>query len=220
MRGIPVVSSLRTRAYLRTPLQGYPQKIIPPIDKWQRITWIGFYPKKNDKRLMPFVLETKLMNISILCAQDAYLELYPQSKIPADTKWSDQGKPLEEALSNEGNLGLLLGPKSDIMDVDLDCLEAKALADLILPKALAQFDRGTADSGHYLYRATSFGPTKKFNANGPKSTLVELRGDGAQTMIPPSIHPNGESSNFTEFNPDALEFEYSELLKAVSFLGA
>ena len=67
------------------------------------------------------------MNISILCAQDAYLELYPQSKIPADTNWPDQGKSLEEALSNEGNLGLLLGPKSDVMDVDLDCLEAKAL---------------------------------------------------------------------------------------------
>ena len=160
------------------------------------------------------------MNISVLCAQDAYLELYPQSKIPADTNWPDQGKSLEEALSNEGNLGLLLGPKSDVMDVDLDCLEAKALADLILPKPIAQFDRGTADSGHYLYRATSFGPTKKFNANGPKSTLVELRGDGAQTMIPPSIHPNGECLNFTEFNPDALEVEYSELLKAVSFLGA
>jgi putative DNA primase/helicase len=80
------------------------------------------------------------MNISILCAQDAYLELYPQSKIPADTNWPDQGKSLEEALSNEGNLGLLLGPKSDVMDVDLDCLEAKALADLILPKPHAQFD--------------------------------------------------------------------------------
>ena len=53
---------------------------------------------------MPFVLDTNFMNISILCAQDAYLELYPQSKIPADTKWSDQGKSLEEALSNEGNL--------------------------------------------------------------------------------------------------------------------
>ena len=76
------------------------------------------------------------MNISVLCAQDAYLELYPQSKIQADTNWPDQGKSLEEALSNEGNLGLLLGPKSDVMDVDLDCLEAKALADLILPKPM------------------------------------------------------------------------------------
>ena len=50
------------------------------------------------------------MNMSVLCAQDAYLELYPQSKIPADTNWPDQGKSREEALSNEGNLGLLLGP--------------------------------------------------------------------------------------------------------------
>ena len=116
---------------------------------------------------MPFVLETKLMNISVLCAQDAYLELYPQSKIPVDTNWPDQGKSREEALTNEGNLGLLLGPKSDVMDVDLDCLEAKALADLILPKPIAQFDRGTVDSGHCLYRAISFGPTEKFNGNGP-----------------------------------------------------
>ena len=77
-----------------------------------------------------------LTKLKKLCDQDAYLELYPQSKIPADTNWPDQGKSLEEALSNEGNLGLLLGPKSDVMDVDLDCLEAKALADLILPRPL------------------------------------------------------------------------------------
>jgi hypothetical protein len=34
------------------------------------------------------------------------------------------------------------------MDVDLDCPEAKGLAELILPKPFAQFDRGTSDSGH------------------------------------------------------------------------
>ena len=153
---------------------------------------------------MPFVLDTNFMNISILCAQDAYLELYPQSKRPVDTKWPDEGKSKEEALATNGNLGLLLGPKSDVMDVDLDCLEAKALAALILPKPIAQFDRGTADSGHFLYRATSFGPTKKFNGNGPKSTLVELRGDGSQTMIPPSIHPDGNRLDFTDFDPSVV----------------
>ena len=53
------------------------------------------------------------------------------------------------------------------MDVDLDCREAKGLAQLILPKPFAQFDRGTSDSGHYLYKAITCGPTKKFSGNSP-----------------------------------------------------
>ena len=156
----------------------------------------------------------------IICAQDAYLALYPRSKKPVDVNWPDEGKSLEQALATNGNLGLLLGPKSDVMDVDLDCKEAKGLADLILPKPFAQFDRGTSDSGHYLYKATTCGPTKKFSGNGPKSTLVEIRGDGSQTMIPPSIHPDGSRLDFTEFDKDAPEVEYADLLKSVSFLAA
>ena len=138
-----------------------------------------------------------------LCAQDAYLALYPQSKKPVGVNWSDEGTSQEQALATNGNLGLLLGPKSDVIDVDLDCREAKCLAQLILPKPFAQFDRGTSDSGHYLYKAITCGPTKKFSGNSPKSTLVELRGDGSQTMIPPSIHPDGSRLNFTDINQDA-----------------
>jgi hypothetical protein len=52
---------------------------------------------------MPFVLETIFMNIPILCAQDAYLELHPQSKIPVAANWPEQGKSLEEVLSKKGN---------------------------------------------------------------------------------------------------------------------
>ena len=101
-------------------------------------------------------------NINI-CAQDAFLALYPQSKKPVGVNWPDEGTSQEQALAANGNLGLLLGPKSDVMDVDLDCTEAKEMADLILPKPFAKFDRGTSDSGHYLYRATTCGPTKKFS---------------------------------------------------------
>ena len=160
-----------------------------------------------------------MSNINI-CAQDAYLALHPQSKKPVGVNWPDEGKSREQALATNGNLGLLLGPKSDVMDVDLDCREAKGLAELILPKPFAQFDRGTSDSGHYLYKAITCGPTKKFSGNGPKSTLVELRGDGSQTMIPPSIHPDGSRLNFTDINQDAPEIEYADLLKSVSFLAA
>ena len=160
-----------------------------------------------------------MTNINI-CVQDAYLALHPQSKIPVDSDWPNLGKAKEEVLPMGGNIGLLLGAKSGIIDVDLDCREAKGLADLILPKPLARFDRGTSDSGHYLFNANSFGPTKRFTGAGSKTTIVELRADGAQTMIPPSVHPDGSQLEFQAFNENADTIEYSDLLKHVSLLAA
>lgn len=160
-----------------------------------------------------------MQNINI-CVQDAYLALHPQSKIPVDSDWPNLGKAKEEAIEIGGNIGLLLGAKSGIIDVDLDCREAKGLADLLLPKPLAQFDRGTSDSGHYLFRANSFGPTKRFTGAGSKTTIVELRADGAQTMIPPSVHPDGSHLAFQAFNEHADPVEYPDLLKHVSLLAA
>ena len=84
----------------------------------------------------------------------------------------------------------------------------------------AKFDRGSTESGHYLYQATTFGPRRAFNGEGAKATLVELRGDRTQTMIPPSFHPNGEQLSFTAFNPNAAAVHYDYLLRHVSFLAA
>ena len=160
-----------------------------------------------------------MQNINI-CVQDAYLALHPQSKIPVDSDWPNLGKAKEEVLPMGGNIGLLLGAKSGIIDVDLDCREAKGLADLILTTPFAEFDRGTSDSGHYLFRANSFGPTKRFTGAGSKTTIVELRADGVQTMIPPSVHPDGSHLAFQAFNEHADPVEYSDLLKHVSLLAA
>ena len=82
------------------------------------------------------------MTKNTLCAQDAYLVLHPQSKKPVGVNWPSQGKSKEEALAAKGNLGLLLGSKSGVMDVDLDCPEANVLADLILPQPFAKFSEG------------------------------------------------------------------------------
>ena len=126
-----------------------------------------------------------MSNINI-CAQDAYLALYPQSKKPVGVNWPDEGTSQEQALATNGNLGLLLGPKSDVMDVDLDCREAKGLAELILPKPFAQFDRGTSDSGHYLYKAYTCGllwyqrievtADPAITSSFPQSALLLLQG--------------------------------------------
>ena len=160
-----------------------------------------------------------LTQLQKLCDQDAYLELHCNSKRPVSNDWPNQGQPAASALSSGKNIGLILGNMSRLLDVDLDCCEAKTLADIILPLPSATFDRGTADSGHYLYNAITTGPRKAFTS-ADKSTLVELRGDGAQTMIPPSVHPNGIRLEFTSFSEEANPIAYEELLKAVNLLAA
>ena len=161
-----------------------------------------------------------LTQLNKICDQDAYLELKPQSKVPVAPDWPNRGQAADAVLSRSNNLGIVLGASSGLLDVDLDCREAKALADIILPMPHSIFDRGSDASGHYLYRASSFGPRKAFYAKGSKSTLVELRGDRAQTMIPPSIHPNGSKLVFNTCNPNAAEVTYEGLLQSLNLLAA
>ena len=118
--------------------------------------------------------------------QQCFITLAEHSKKPLVSDWPNNDKTLTDAQAESKNIGLLLGKKSGILDVDLDCIAAKALADVILPEPAVKFDRGSPDSGHYLYKATSFGSRKSFTSDKSGSTLVELRGDGAQTMIPAS----------------------------------
>ena len=79
------------------------------------------------------------------------------------------------------NLGLLVGPRSgDAVDVDLDCEEALALADIFLPATDAVFGRAAKPRSHRLY----ISPGAVFEAFADplgkgKSTLLELRAQGA-----------------------------------------
>jgi len=114
----------------------------------------------------------KMDNLSLLqklCDQDAYLELHANSKRPVRNDWLNQGQSANTVLSKGNNIGLILGSRSGLLDVDLYCQEAKTLADIILPLPSATFDRGTADSGHYLYKAITTGPRKAFTS-ADKST--------------------------------------------------
>ena len=50
-----------------------------------------------------------ITQLTKLCDQDAYLELKPQSKMPITNDWPNQGNPLDEVITPDGNLGLILG---------------------------------------------------------------------------------------------------------------
>lgn len=90
-----------------------------------------------------------------------------------------------------GNVGLILGPPSgELVDVDLDCPEALALADLYLVTTGAEFGRPSKPRSHRLYIAPG-AVYATFADPSDGSTLLELRAPGRdggahQTLVPPS----------------------------------
>jgi Primase C terminal 2 (PriCT-2)/Bifunctional DNA primase/polymerase, N-terminal len=90
------------------------------------------------------------------------------------------------------NLGIRLGAASSgLVDLDLDCLEAIAIADLYLPVTKAEFGRKSKPRSHRLYVAP--GAVKESFADPISGEmLLEIRSDGRQgkahqTIFPPSI---------------------------------
>jgi putative DNA primase/helicase len=106
------------------------------------------------------------------------------------------------------NIGILTGePSGWLVDVDCDSQEAVMVAPDFLPRTAMAHGHGTGGKArskprsHYWYRS-HVAQTKKYQfpeldaagARSPKpSMLVELRSSGCQTIVPPSVHPNGET---------------------------
>jgi putative DNA primase/helicase len=93
------------------------------------------------------------------------------------------------------NIGLLLGEASGgLVDVDLDCDEAVRAAPLLLKPTAMRHGRRSRPSSHWWYGLSTtheMPRTVRYRDLGGQ-TLVELRSTGAQTIVPPSVHPDNE----------------------------
>lgn len=95
------------------------------------------------------------------------------------------------------NVGLALGrTHGGLVDVDLDHPRAAIIAPGLLPETPMRTGREGNPGSHYWYRVTP-GPDgydpgiKRYSLpSGP--TVVEYRGHGGQTVIPGSLHPDGD----------------------------
>lgn len=93
------------------------------------------------------------------------------------------------------NVGLVLGKTSGgLIDVDLDHPKALRLAGYFLPPTPMRTGRASSPMSHYWYRAADLDaiPGTRRHKMPDRSVSVELRTDGSQTLIPPSIHESGE----------------------------
>jgi hypothetical protein len=117
----------------------------------------------------------------------------PGSKNPYRPGWQDERHTLDDiprSWSNGQNVGLLTGaPSRWLVDVDLDVPEAVALAGRFLDLTRTS-GHGDDLESHWWYFCDG-AQTKELRDTDGKKKLIEFRAGGRQTLVAPSLHPNG-----------------------------
>ena len=145
-----------------------------------------------------------------------------REKAPTHSGWQNlrlKESDLKQYFSNGSNIGVLTGEASgDLVDVDLDCEEALTIADRYLPETQLISGRRSNPRSHRWFKC-SFNAVRSFAGKDGKK-LVELRGKGGQTILPPSIHPSGEQYEWASRGEPAKIEEVEILVKAVKLVAS
>src|SRR6056297_2272034 len=129
--------------------------------------------------------------------------LRPRSKSPARRDWTSL-RLQPDVFPSNSNVGIILGePSGWLVDIDLDCPEAIELAESYLPHTPAITGRPSSPKSHRWYIATG-ATTQKHTDPNDGSMIVELRSTGGQTVVGPSIHPDGEPYDVLNAEPAAV----------------
>ncbi len=125
-------------------------------------------------------------------------------------EWEVGPEELTEVFAKPCNIGLLLGePSGGLVDVDADVAEAVTVVPAFLPKTVAS-GRENNPRSHMFYKSHGARTIKYKDVDG--EMLLELRSDGHQTLVAPSVHPDGDrylwdlrdGSEPTQVAPEAL----------------
>jgi hypothetical protein len=140
-------------------------------------------------------------------------------KAPTLPRWQSlrlSADNLAAHFAGQGNIGLLLGePSRWLVDVDLDCAEARGLASQHLPPTGLISGRPGNPRSHYWYLADG-ATTRKHSDPRTRAMICELRSTGCQTVVGPSIHPSGEPYDVLAGEPATVDA--AELGRAVERL--
>src|SRR5215831_2976673 len=125
------------------------------------------------------------------------------------------------------NMGVLQGGPYGNCDIDLDCLQALHAWPTFAPETRLIFGHQSKPRSHWFYRIDPPHRTVKYLDPLDHATLLEFRclaADGRiglQTMVPPSIHPNGEPIEFwRDCNREPANVDAEELGRAVRWTAA
>jgi len=99
---------------------------------------------------------------------------------------------LEPYFADAASIGILLSP-SGLADIDLDCAEAVAAADVLLPQSDLVHGHISSRRSHRYFRPTSIPRNKQYKdprlekSKSARAMIVEMRTSG-QAVVPPSIN--------------------------------
>jgi hypothetical protein len=158
------------------------------------------------------------------------IPLPPREKGPKVKEWQNLRIAADEVDyhfpgNKPQNIGVLLGGERDPTDCDLDCAESLAVADDFLPPTGRVAGREGNPRSHRFYNVTpgTGQGIQQFHDVGKdkdkRAMLVELRGVGGQTVVPPSVHPSGEAYTWYKA-AESAKVGYGELLTAVKTVAA
>ncbi|MFZ0978979.1 MAG: phage/plasmid primase, P4 family [Candidatus Acidiferrales bacterium] len=129
---------------------------------------------------------------------------------------------IDELFTEGCNIGLRL---DKLTDADLDAPEAIMLAPHFLKQTAARWGRDSARHSHHLYeiensRYEAFVDPLAEDEN--QKMIVEIRhGHGHQSMLPPSVHPNGELVRWeASTSPVPERWAFPELRRAMGKIAA
>ena len=119
------------------------------------------------------------------------------------------------------NLGLALGAEhGGLVDIDLDHHKAVACAAMVLPETPMRSGRPGNPGSHFWYVVDGYDPGICQFKLPDGSVIIEYRAGGGQTVVPPSLHPDGDEYQWNgepwggEAGPRHLDAEAGKRLHA------
>ena len=115
---------------------------------------------------------------------------------------------LPSAFRSDSNIGVILGePSGWLVDVDLDCDEAVELAEQFLPPTTAITGRQGRPRSHWWYVCENAKTIQLADPHAEgKAATLELRSTGGQTVVGPSVHPDGSRYDVLEGEPACVPY--------------
>ncbi|HKW08659.1 MAG TPA: bifunctional DNA primase/polymerase, partial [Candidatus Dormibacteraeota bacterium] len=146
------------------------------------------------------------------------MPLKPGTKQPAASDYLNRTFDPED-FADDANIGVVLGKGPTwLIDLDLDTQEAVQAAGLLAPLTRTS-GRASKPRSHYWFRVEGMTKAHVYHdipapgTNGAGKVLLEVRAKG-QTMIPPSMHPSGETVEWEASSAPILEMTEADVVAA------
>jgi len=146
------------------------------------------------------------------------IPVLPQSKKVILPDWKNAKfteEEIKKVFLSDSNVGIILGePSNHLVDIDIDCDLGLGITHL-LPPTGSVFGRKSRPNSHMFYHCKT--KTKKFTCpiSTEKTTIVEIRSTGCQTVAPGSVHESGELVEW-ECDLDPFELDEKQLLTSIT----